>query len=46
MNPNVQAPSIEYAALSPLLVVLAVALIGVGAEAFLPRPVRSWRQPD
>ena len=37
---TVPAPSIEYHALSPMLVVFGTAVAGVLAEAFLPR---SWR---
>ncbi|MGW0157711.1 NADH-quinone oxidoreductase subunit NuoN [Mycobacterium sp. NPDC003323] len=37
---NVQAPTIEYAQLSPLLIILGVAVTGVLAEAFLPRRSR------
>lgn len=36
----IQAPPIDYAAIAPLLVVLATALIGVLVEAFLPRHQR------
>lgn len=39
---TVPAPSIEYHALSPMLVVFGVAVAGVLVEAFLPR---SWRYP-
>ncbi|PSR64614.1 MULTISPECIES: NADH-quinone oxidoreductase subunit NuoN [Nocardia] len=39
---TVPAPSIEYHALAPMLVVFGVAVAGVIAEAFLPR---SWRYP-
>jgi len=35
-------PTVEYALISPLLVVLGVALAGVLVEAFAPRP---WRYP-
>ena len=35
-----EAPSIEYGQLSPLLIVLGVAVVGVMVEAFLPRAVR------
>jgi NADH-quinone oxidoreductase subunit N len=39
---TVPAPSVEYHALAPMLVVFGVAVAGVIAEAFLPR---SWRYP-
>ena len=35
-----QSPSIDYAAVSPLLIVFGVALLGVIVEAFAPRRVR------
>lgn len=35
-----QSPSIDYAAVSPLLIVFGVAVIGVLVEAFAPRRVR------
>ena len=41
---NVQAPTIEYGQLSPLLIVLGVAVTGVLVEAFLPRRVRYGAQ--
>ncbi|MGB5150908.1 MAG: NADH-quinone oxidoreductase subunit NuoN [Mycobacterium sp.] len=37
---TIQAPSIEYGQLSPLLIVLGVAVSGVLVEAFLPRRAR------
>lgn len=37
---GLQAPSIAYTALSPVLVVLAAAIIGVLIEAFVPRAAR------
>ncbi len=36
----IPTPHIEYAQLSPLLVVFGVAVVGVLAEAFVPRPQR------
>ncbi|CAJ1507254.1 NADH-quinone oxidoreductase subunit NuoN [[Mycobacterium] burgundiense] len=35
-----QAPSVEYAQLSPMLIVIGVAVAGVLVEAFLPRRLR------
>ncbi|HET8716414.1 MAG TPA: NADH-quinone oxidoreductase subunit NuoN [Nocardioidaceae bacterium] len=35
-----QAPSLEYSLLSPLLIVLGVAIVGVLVEAFAPRGLR------
>jgi len=37
---NFTAPHIEYATLSPLLIVIGAALLGVVLEAFLPRRLR------
>ena len=37
---SMPAPSIEYAKLSPMLIVFTVAVIGVLVEAFVPRPYR------
>jgi NADH-quinone oxidoreductase subunit N len=37
---TITAPSVEYGLLSPLLIVLGVAVAGVLAEAFLPRGAR------
>ena len=37
---NVPAPSISYYALSPILIVLGVAILGVLVEAFVPRESR------
>jgi len=34
------APSIEYAALSPILIIFSIAIAGVLVEAFAPRPAR------
>ncbi|NKY85253.1 NADH-quinone oxidoreductase subunit NuoN [Nocardia veterana] len=39
---TVPAPSIEYHALAPMLIVFGVAVVGVLVEAFAPR---SWRYP-
>jgi NADH-quinone oxidoreductase subunit N len=40
LTQTLEAPSIDYGRLSPLLVVLGVALVGVVVEAFAPRRVR------
>jgi NADH-quinone oxidoreductase subunit N len=37
---NVAPPSVEYGLLSPMLIVFGVAVVGVLAEAFLPRGAR------
>jgi len=37
---DIQAPSIDYKGLSPLLIVFAIALVGVGVEAFAPARLR------
>lgn len=37
---TIEAPSIEYGQLSPILIVLGVAVLGVLVEAFLPRRAR------
>jgi NADH-quinone oxidoreductase subunit N len=37
---NLNLPSIDYGALSPMLIVFAMACVGVLAEAFVPRRVR------
>jgi NADH-quinone oxidoreductase subunit N len=37
---NLPTPSVEYGLLSPMLIVLGVAVVGVLAEAFLPRQQR------
>ena len=37
---TVEAPHIEYGTLSPLLLILGVAIVGVMVEAFLPRRLR------
>ena len=37
---TIEAPSIEYGQLSPFLIVLGVAVLGVLVEAFLPRRAR------
>jgi NADH-quinone oxidoreductase subunit N len=41
---NIPAPSIEYGALSPMLIVLGAAVTGVLIEAFLPRSIRYCAQ--
>jgi NADH-quinone oxidoreductase subunit N len=41
---TIEAPSIEYGQLSPLLIVLGVAVAGVLVEAFLPRRARYGTQ--
>ena len=41
---TIEAPSIEYGQLSPFLVVLGVAVLGVLVEAFLPRRARYGAQ--
>lgn len=38
--PELSAPSIDYAGLAPVLIVLVAACIGVLVEAFAPRPAR------
>jgi NADH-quinone oxidoreductase subunit N len=38
------SPSIEYAALAPMLIVFGAAIVGVLVEAFAPRPARYWLQ--
>ncbi|RVW03879.1 NADH-quinone oxidoreductase subunit NuoN [Rhodococcus xishaensis] len=40
MDAVLQAPSIEYSQLAPMLIVFAVAVVGVLVEAFAPRRVR------
>ena len=37
---SMPAPSVEYVALSPMLIVFGAAIVGVLVEAFLPRSVR------
>jgi NADH-quinone oxidoreductase subunit N len=37
---NIPTPSVEYGLLSPMLIVLGVAVAGVLVEAFLPRQQR------
>ena len=39
-QPILDAPSIEYGQLSPMLIVFAVGVLGVIAEAFAPRAMR------
>ncbi|MCW2527963.1 MAG: nuoN, partial [Pseudonocardiales bacterium] len=41
---SVAAPSISYYALSPILIVLGTAMLGVLAEAFVPREQRYYAQ--
>ncbi|GGO14084.1 NADH-quinone oxidoreductase subunit N [Microbispora rosea subsp. aerata] len=41
MNGTIEAPTIEYALLAPLLVVFGAAIVGVLVEAFAPRYLRS-----
>ncbi|MGW5261964.1 NADH-quinone oxidoreductase subunit NuoN [Microbispora sp. NPDC004025] len=41
MNGTIEAPTIEYAQLAPLLVVFGAAIVGVLVEAFAPRYLRS-----
>ncbi|MFJ5922998.1 NADH-quinone oxidoreductase subunit NuoN [Kitasatospora sp. NPDC092948] len=43
-SPSIPAPHIEYGQLSPMLVVFGAALIGILAEAFLPRRLRASTQ--
>ena len=40
MNPEFSAVDIDYAAVAPMLIVVAGALIGVVVEAFAPRRSR------
>ncbi|MEU6739523.1 NADH-quinone oxidoreductase subunit NuoN [Streptosporangium sandarakinum] len=40
MNGTIQAPTIEYALLSPMLIVFGAAIVGVLIEAFAPRYLR------
>nr|WP_202485342.1 NADH-quinone oxidoreductase subunit NuoN [Streptomyces sp. SID4985] len=42
--PKIEAPKIEYGQLSPTLIVLGAALIGVLIEAFVPRRSRYYAQ--
>ncbi|GAB2697274.1 NADH-quinone oxidoreductase subunit NuoN [Nocardia thraciensis] len=41
---TIPAPSVEYGALSPMLIVFGAAVAGVIAEAFAPRAWRYWLQ--
>ncbi|MGW1542387.1 NADH-quinone oxidoreductase subunit NuoN [Streptomyces sp. NPDC002309] len=41
---KIDAPKIEYAQLSPMLIVLGAAIIGVLVEAFVPRKARYYTQ--
>lgn len=44
-NDPIQRPSIEYAALSPMLIVFGVAILGVVVEAFAGPAIRTRIQP-
>ncbi|MER5637565.1 NADH-quinone oxidoreductase subunit NuoN [Kitasatospora sp. NPDC002227] len=39
-SPSIPAPHVEYAQLSPMLIVFGAAVLGILAEAFLPRKAR------
>jgi NADH-quinone oxidoreductase subunit N len=41
---DITAPKLDYAALSPMLILFAVACLGVLVEAFAPRPIRHVTQ--
>ena len=41
---ELKLPSIDYAALAPILIMLGAALVGVLVEAFVPRRLRSTVQ--
>ncbi|MFG1954187.1 NADH-quinone oxidoreductase subunit NuoN [Micromonospora sp. NPDC048830] len=41
---ELKLPSIDYAALAPILIMLGAALLGVLVEAFVPRRHRHWAQ--
>ena len=41
---NLPTPSVEYFLLSPMLIVFGIAIVGVLAEAFLPRRLRYGAQ--
>ncbi|QMU75013.1 NADH-quinone oxidoreductase subunit NuoN [Streptacidiphilus sp. PB12-B1b] len=43
-NATIPTPHIEYAQLSPMLVVFGAAALGILAEAFVPRRARYWTQ--
>ncbi|MER5865872.1 NADH-quinone oxidoreductase subunit NuoN [Kitasatospora sp. NPDC002040] len=43
-SPSIPAPHIEYGQLSPMLIVFGAALLGILAEAFLPRRARYGTQ--
>ncbi|MFJ9519293.1 NADH-quinone oxidoreductase subunit NuoN [Kitasatospora sp. NPDC101801] len=43
-SPSIPAPHIEYGQLSPMLIVFGAALLGILAEAFLPRRARYGAQ--
>ena len=42
---KIKSPSLQYGALSPILIVFGVALAGVLVEAFLPNKYRRIVQP-
>jgi len=42
---KIKAPSLQYGALSPILIVFGIALAGVLVEAFLPSKYRRTVQP-
>ncbi|WP_323378085.1 NADH-quinone oxidoreductase subunit NuoN [Streptomyces smaragdinus] len=42
--PDFKAPDFEYGQMSPTLIVIGVAILGVLVEAFLPRRSRYWAQ--
>jgi NADH-quinone oxidoreductase subunit N len=42
---KIPAPSISYKALTPILIIFGVALLGVLVDAFFSQKVRSWLQP-
>lgn len=41
---SIKPPTIEYAQLSPMLVLFAAAALGILVEAFVPRRARYWTQ--
>lgn len=43
-SPSIPAPKIEYGQLSPMLIVFGAAVVGILAEAFLPRRARYTAQ--
>ena len=38
--PSIESPAVDYAAISPLIIISMVALVGVLVEAFAPRSIR------